>query len=79
MTFQFDRRKHKRTRRLVEIDANDLEWLDKNYPRGSTSWIVTELIKAFREAHTTDPLSMMKISAEGVKRSIDKEREEDET
>lgn len=76
--FSLERRKNKRVRRLVEFDANELEWLDKSYPRGSTSWIMTELLKAFHQAHLKDPLDLMKISAEGVRRSIEKDKEENE-
>jgi len=72
-----ERRRAKRTRRLVEFDQDDLDWLDEHYPRGSTSWIMTNLLHSFRSAHTTDPLSLMKISAEEVRRSIEKVKEEE--
>ena len=62
-----------RIRKLIDLDKRDVEWFDKNYPRGSYSHVLAALLHEFVVAHARDPLDMMKISAAAVKQSIQQE------
>lgn len=60
-----------KVRRVIDVDADDMDWYVNRYGQGSCSWLFTMLLKKFREVHTTTPDEMMKVGALEVKKMIE--------
>ena len=60
-----------RTQKWVDLDRDDVQWLDSTYPGVSYSALLTMLLKKFREAHTATPSDYAKLGAEELKRMLE--------
>jgi hypothetical protein len=56
-----------KTRKQVELDTGDIEWFKDAYPDASLSWIVGELVRAFRAIHDDTGVTPKKIIRDAVK------------
>lgn len=61
-------------RRYIDIDKEDAEWFDSQYPRGSMVGIVTLLLRKFREAHDRTPQDYARIAAEALAEDMKRAR-----
>lgn len=59
--------KHETIRKMVELPKNDVKWLEEHYPAGSLTWVLSGLLRAFRDAHSQTPKDYMVIGAAALK------------
>ena len=63
-----------KSRKTVELSAQDLIWFQEAYPEASLSWILTMLLHNFRQIHEdigATPQKIARDAAKEVKASID--------
>lgn len=53
-------------RKRVELNQDDVEWFETQYPEGSLGGIITMLFSKFREVNTLSPQDYAKIAAEAL-------------
>ncbi len=58
-------------RKFIELDREDAEWFNSTYPNGQFSWILTMLLKKFREAHATTPEQYATAGAKELKKLLE--------
>lgn len=61
----------KTTRRNVELDEEDLDWLQSTYPELPLSVPLKLLLKEFRKAHILTPDDYAKIGAEHLRKAME--------
>ena len=47
----------------VELDASNVAWFERTYPKGSFSWLFNMLLEKFRAANETTPADYAAIAA----------------
>ena len=57
--------------RHVSIDADDANWFNETYPKGTFGWLFSMLLKEFRRAHTMTPQDYGAIGARELKRKLE--------
>ena len=62
-----------KVRKFIELDRDDLAWLETNYPRVNFSSLFTMLLRAFRKVHTVVPYDYAELGAQELKRQLDGE------
>jgi len=53
-------------RRVVELNTEDAEWFENQYPDGSYSWLFSMLLHEFRVANTHTPHDYARFAAEAL-------------
>lgn len=61
------------------IDGDLVTWFRDNYPKGSLTWVVENLMTEFKKAHAATPLDYAVIGARELKKRIDEEKAGEET
>lgn len=57
-------------RRFIDFDKDDIDWYESAYKSGTLNWLMSMLLKKFREAHKTTPDELAKMGAEELKRQL---------
>jgi hypothetical protein len=53
-------------RKRIELNQDDIDWFETQYPKGSLSATLSMLFTKFREANTMTPADYAKIAAEAL-------------
>lgn len=64
-------------RKFIELDQEDVAWIETNYPRLYWSSLFSMMLKAFIKVHRIVPADLALIGAKELKRMVEGEEEED--
>lgn len=53
-------------RKYIELNQDDVDWFEQQYPKGSLSAVVQMMLTKFREANTLTPADYAKIAADAL-------------
>lgn len=56
-----------KTRKTVEIDAEDMKWFNRAYPDASLSWLLGLLLSHFRAIHEDTGVTPAKVARDSAK------------
>ena len=65
-----------KVKKFIELDREDVAWVETTYPRVSYSALFTMLLKSFRKVHTVTPHDYADHGAKELKKIIEEGLEE---
>ena len=59
-------------RKGIELNKDDVDWFNQQYPKGSLSGVLSMLLEKFREANTHTPSDYASIAAKALSEELQK-------